>query len=489
MLPFFVGQTSVTDNTGRFVEATTIKRDFSVNTDVVILAAGQGTRMRSELPKVLHQLAGKTLLQRVADNAARLEGAQINIIVGHGADQVKDSFGSPVIASDAVSWISQEQQLGTGHAVQQALPGLRDDSICLILYADVPLTHIDTLKALIALAEDAAVGLLTVDLADATGYGRIVRDAANNVVAIVEHKDANDEQRAIKEINTGIMAVKSSRLLEWLPNLSNDNAQGEFYLTDIIAMASQQGLKIATAHPNAQEEVQGVNDRIQLAELERWYQYQQALTLMRDGVTLRDPRRFDLRGELSIGTDVIIDVNVVLSGNVTIGNNVTIHSNCVITDCDIADNVEILPNSVLQEASVANDCVIGPFARLRPGTQLAAAAKIGNFVETKKSVIGPGSKVSHLAYIGDAQIGQNVNIGAGTITCNYDGANKHKTSIGDGVFIGSNTSLVAPVSIGENATVGAGSTVTKDVAAHQLAVARGKQRNMNGWLRPSKKIK
>ncbi len=458
-----------------------------MNIDVVILAAGQGTRMRSALPKVLHELAGKSMLQRVADVAADLQEAQINVIVGHGADRVREGFGSTEIAGEVINWVVQEQQLGTGHAVQQVLPDLRTDSICLILYADVPLIKVETLRVLIDLAQNTSFAMLTVELDDAAGYGRIVRDEQQQVVAIVEHKDANEAQRSIKEINTGIMAVKSSLLQEWLPKLSNNNAQGEYYLTDIVAMASEQGIDIATTYPEAIEEVQGVNDRIQLAELERWHQHRQAQSLMASGVTLRDPQRFDLRGELIVGTDVTIDVNVLLSGNVSIGSNVTIHANCVISDTVIGDDVVIYPNSVLEEASVANNCSVGPFARIRPGTQLSVGTKIGNFVETKKSVIGPGSKVSHLTYIGDTDIGANVNIGAGTITCNYDGVNKHKTVIKDGVFIGSNTSLVAPVTVGDNATVGAGSTVTKDVGAQQLAVARGKQKNMDGWLRPSKK--
>lgn len=453
-----------------------------MNIDVVILAAGQGSRMHSNLPKVLHELAGKPLVKHVIDTAKQLENTNLHLIVGHGAEKVKDSF-----ANEGIQWIIQEQQLGTGHAVQQALPFLKDESITLILYGDVPLTCFSTLKDMISLVTDQSISLLTVELNDATGYGRIVRSSTGSVTAIVEHKDADNAQLEIREINTGILAVKSSHLRSWLPKLSNNNAQGEYYLTDIIEMASNQGVEIKTVHPESQQEVQGVNNRLQLSDLERWYQLRQARKLQEQGVTLMDPARFDLRGEISTGTDIVIDANVIFEGKVSIGNNVKISSNCVISDSHIGDNVEIKANSILEQATVAADCVIGPFARLRPGTELAEKSKIGNFVETKKSVIGAGSKVNHLSYIGDADIGEGVNIGAGTITCNYDGVNKFKTCIADGAFIGSNSSLVAPVNIGKDATVGAGSTVTREVEGKTLAVARGKQKNYKEWQRPVKK--
>ncbi len=453
-----------------------------MNIDVVILAAGQGSRMRSKLPKVLHDLAGKSLLKHVIDTAQQLEHTHLQVIIGHGADLVKERF-----VNEDIQWITQQQQLGTGHAVQQALPFLKEDSITLILYGDVPLTRLSTLKSMVSLVTEQSIALLTVELDDAAGYGRIVRSASGSVTAIVEHKDADTAQLNIREINTGILAVKSSHLREWLPKLSNNNAQGEYYLTDIIEMAANQGIEIKTVHPDSEQEVQGVNNRLQLSDLERWFQLCQARELQEQGVTLKDPSRFDLRGEITVGTDVIIDTNVIFEGKVSIGDNVTIASNCIISDSSIGDNVEIKANSILEQASVAADCVIGPFARLRPGSQLAEKAKIGNFVETKKTIIGEGSKVSHLSYIGDAEIGSGVNIGAGTITCNYDGVNKFKTKINDGAFIGSNTSLVAPVTIGKEATVGAGSTITREVSDNNLAVARGKQKNITSWQRPVKK--
>ena len=450
--------------------------------DILVLAAGKGTRMRSDLPKVLHPVGGKALVQHVVDTARTVGGEQILIIVGHGAEKVQEKMAAP-----DVKFVLQAEQLGTGHAVQQALPQLRNDATVLILYGDVPLTRAETLQKLIAGVNDKQMGLLTVDLPDPTGYGRIVRDEKNAVVAIVEHKDANDEQKKIAEINTGIMAVKAAHLQKWLPQLKNNNAQGEFYLTDIIAMAKADNITIHVEQPNAVEEVEGINNRQQQAALERFYQKQKANELMVAGVTLLDPSRIDIRGNLTAGRDVVIDVNCVFEGDVVLGDGVIIEPNCVIINSNIGNNTHIKAYRHIEEAVMAVKCDNGPYARLRPGTDLADEVKIGNFVETKKAVIAKGSKVNHLSYVGDAQIGRNVNVGAGTITCNYDGVNKSKTEIGDNAFIGSNSALVAPVKIGAGATVGAGSTITRDVEGAELAVARNKQRNIQGWERPKKR--
>lgn len=450
--------------------------------DILVLAAGKGTRMRSDLPKVLHPIGGKALVQHVVDTARQVGGEQILIIVGHGAEKVEERMAAP-----DVKFALQAQQLGTGHAVQQALPHLRNDATVLILYGDVPLTRAETLQKLIAHVSDAQMGLLTVNMQDPTGYGRIVRDASGSVTAIVEHKDASDEQRKIAEINTGIMAVKAKHLQQWLPQLNNNNAQGEYYLTDIIAMAKADGIAIQVEQPNAVEEVEGINNRQQQAALERFYQKQKANELMVAGVTLLDPARLDIRGTLSVGRDVVIDVNCVFEGDVELADGVIIEPNCVIINSKIGKGTHIKAYSHIEDSVLADDCDIGPYARLRPGTQLADGVKIGNFVETKKAVIAKGSKVNHLSYIGDATIGSGVNVGAGTITCNYDGVNKFKTIIGDNAFIGSNSALVAPVNIGAGATVGAGSIITKDVEAAELAIARSKQRNIQGWERPAKK--
>lgn len=450
--------------------------------DIVILAAGKGTRMKSSLPKVLHPIAGEPMLGHVLNSARQLGDAALHVVVGHGAESVIEQF-----SAEDVNFVEQVEQLGTGHAVQQALPKLRESATALILYGDVPLIPVATLKKLIDKVDDEHLGLLTVDLKDPTGYGRIVRDQAGQVVAIVEHKDASDEQRLIAEGNTGVIAARSADLLRWLPTLSNDNAQGEYYLTDIIEMAQQEGKRIATEQPANEFEVLGVNNRLQQAQLERFYQQQQAEKLMLDGATLLDPARFDCRGNLRVGSDVVIDVNCVIEGNVQLGDNVSIGANCILINSTIASGSVIKPNSIIEDATVGEDCEVGPFARVRPATVLAKGAKLGNFVETKKSNIGVGSKVNHLTYIGDAEIGDGVNVGAGTITCNYDGVNKSKTIIGDGAFIGSNSSLVAPVSIGKGATVGAGSTISSEVGEDELGVARGKQRNIRGWKRPVKK--
>lgn len=450
--------------------------------DILVLAAGKGTRMRSDLPKVLHPIGGKALVEHVVDTARQVGGEQILIIVGHGAEKVEERMAAP-----EVKFVLQAEQLGTGHAVQQALPYLRNDATVLILYGDVPLTRAETLQKLIATVNDNQMGLLTVNMQDPTGYGRIVRNMFGEVEAIVEHKDASEEQRKITEINTGIMAVKAKHLQQWLPQLKNNNAQGEYYLTDIIAMAKASNVAIKVEQPNAVEEVEGINNRQQQAALERFYQKQKANDLMVAGVTLLDPARFDCRGNLTVGRDVVIDINCVFIGDVTLEDGVVIDPNCVIINSKIGKNSHIKASSHIEGASIAADCEVGPFARLRPGANLADGAKIGNFVEVKKANIGKGSKVSHLSYIGDANIGADVNVGAGTITCNYDGVNKFITEIGDNAFIGSNTALVAPVKVGAGSTIGAGSIITKDVEDAELAIARSKQRNIQGWERPKKK--
>ena len=449
--------------------------------DILILAAGKGTRMRSDLPKVLHPVGGKALVQHVADTARKVGGEQLLIIVGHGAEKVEEKMAAP-----DVKFVLQAQQLGTGHAVQQALPHLRNDATVLILYGDVPLTKAETLQKLIAKVSDSQMGLLTVNMQNPTGYGRIVRDANGKVIAIVEHKDASDEQKKINEINTGIMAVKAKHLQKWLPQLSNNNAQGEYYLTDIIAMAKADGISIQVEQPDAVEEVEGINNRQQQAALERFYQQQKANELMVAGVSLLDPSRIDIRGNLTAGRDVVIDVNCVFEGDVVLGDGVVIEPNCVIINSKIGNQTHIKAFSHIEDSTLANGCDIGPYARLRPGTDLADDVKIGNFVETKKAVIAKGSKVNHLSYIGDAKIGSKVNVGAGTITCNYDGVNKFKTEIGDNAFIGSNSALVAPVKIGAGSTVGAGSVITKNTDDNDLAIARSQQRNIKGWERPTK---
>ena len=449
---------------------------------VVILAAGQGSRMKSALPKVLHRIAGKPMLHHVMDTARKLGAEGIHGVIGHGADQVK-----AITPAEDVQWALQEQQLGTGHAVAQALPALPDDARVLVLYGDVPLTRPETLDALVSQVSEDSLGLLTVTLKNPDGYGRILRNEAGQVAAIVEQKDATDAQQAITEVNTGILAVSARHLKDWLPQLSNSNAQGEYYLTDIIAMAADKGLVISVAQPANEYEVQGVNNRLQLAELERWYQRQEAERLMTEGATLADPARVDVRGNLSVGQDVLIDINAVFEGNVSLADNVSIGPNCLIRNATIGEGSRIEANSVIDGAEIGSGAQVGPFARLRPGTRLADSTKVGNFVETKKADVGEGSKINHLSYVGDAILGRNVNVGAGTITCNYDGVNKYQTVIGDGVFVGSNTSLVAPVSLAENVTIGAGSTITRNVEAGELAVARGRQRNIDNWERPVKK--
>ena len=448
---------------------------------IIILAAGKGTRMRSNTPKVLHTLAAKPFVQHVLDRATDLGAASTYIVTGHGAEQVEQA-----LANSGAAFVAQTEQLGTGHAVQQVLPHIQPEASVLILYGDVPLTKTETLSNLLMLVSSESMGLLTVNLAEPSGYGRILRDANEQVTAIVEQKDAGLEQLAIQEVNTGVMAVKGKHLLAWLPQLSNSNAQGEYYLTDIIAMACAAGIEVKTAQPRSEAEVMGVNDRIQQAQLERIYQREQAEALLTAGVTLLDPARFDCRGTLTAGSDCVIDINCIFEGDVTLGDNVTIGANCSIKNAKIGDNTDIKANTIIEDSTIAGGSDIGPFARLRPGTELALGAKIGNFVETKKVHIGAGSKVNHLSYVGDAVVGKGVNIGAGTITCNYDGVNKHQTTIEDDVFVGSNTALVAPVTVAKGSTIGAGSTVTQSSKDHQLVVARAKQRNIDNWRRPVK---
>lgn len=451
-----------------------------MSTTVIILAAGKGTRMRSNLPKVLQPLAGRPLLGHVIDTAKKLQADHIITIYGHGGALVQNAF-----AHEQVQWVEQSEQLGTGHAVKVTLPVLPREGISLILSGDVPCITEQTLQNLLDVSRETQIGLVTLTLADATGYGRIVRENGK-IQAIVEHKDASEAQRQIQEINTGIYCVSNAKLHEWLPKLSNNNAQGEYYLTDIVAMAIADGLEVASVEPELAFEVEGVNDRVQLAALEREFQNFQAKQLMQQGVHLIDPTRFDLRGNLIAGKDVRIDINVIIEGYCELGDGVEIGAGCILKNTKIAAGTKVQPYSVFDQAIVGEDAQIGPFSRLRPGAILANEVHIGNFVEVKNSQIGLGSKANHLTYLGDAEVGAGSNIGAGTITCNYDGANKFKTIIGDQVFIGSNSSLVAPVTIANAATVGAGSTITRDVAEQCLAVERSKQFTKENYQRPQK---
>jgi len=450
--------------------------------DVIILAAGKGKRMHSDIPKVLHKVGGRSLLAHVVDTALSLDAAAVHVVVGHEAEQIRTAFESA-----PVGWALQAEQLGTGHAVAQAMPNVRDDALLLVLYGDVPLIQAETLRQLLAKAGDDALAVLTLNSTDPHGLGRILRDAEGRAIAIVEEKDATTEQRAIKETNSGIMAVRSATLRQWLGRLKNDNAQGEYYLTDIVGLAVADGVAVETLRIDDELEVLGVNNKAQLAQLERHYQRRMAERFLEAGVTLADPSRFDVRGELTCGRDVEVDINCIFEGKVVIGNRVRIGPNVCIKNAVIGDHAVIHANSHIDGAQVAEHCAVGPFARLRPGTVLNTGSKIGNFVETKKATLGAGSKVNHLSYVGDATLGRDVNIGAGTITCNYDGVNKFETRIEDNVFVGSNTALVAPVKIGENATIGAGSTITGDVPGEHLAIARGRQRNIEGWKKPTRK--
>ena len=453
---------------------------------IIILAAGQSTRMYSKLPKVLHQLAGKSLLEHIHHTASMLAAHSIHVVYGYGGDRLIEDL--PHLSVD---WVEQKKQLGTGHAVKQALPNIPDKDLVLVLYGDVPLITVDTLNELVRAAEDGIekeikLALLTSFVNDPSGYGRIIRNDNEEVVRIVEEKDASDDERKIREINTGMIVVNAKALKQWTEKLENNNAQSEYYLTDVIEMAVKEGLKINTIQPYSEAEIRGVNDRVQLSELERYYQLIQARQLMQRGVTIMDPARFDLRGDLEIGADCSIDVNVVLEGRLKVGRHVQIGANCMIKDSVIDDDVEILPNSVIENAVIGKSCRIGPFSRIRPGTVLNENVHVGNFVEVKKSVVGNGTKINHLSYIGDSEVGMGTNIGAGVITCNYDGANKQKTIIGDNVFVGSGVQLVAPVSVSSGATIAAGTTITKDVAENELAISRAPQKYLPDWKRPKK---
>lgn len=450
--------------------------------DIVILAAGVGKRMRSSLPKVLHKLAGKPLLKHAIDTAQTLSPRKIYIVYGHGGEQVLTE-----INDDQLTWVKQEPQLGTGHALLQVLPFLAKSGKTLVLLGDVPLIQENSLTQLVASASANNFALLTVTLANPFGYGRIIReDGTNQVSAIVEEKDANEIQRSINEINTGIMVLPNAYLHDYLPKLSNSNAQGEYYLTDIIKLAASSGIKIETAQPHYEWEVSGINSKVQLAQLERAAQNFQAQQLLDAGVTLMDPSRIDIRGNLICGNNVEIDVNCIFEGTVTLGDNIKINANCIIRDTIISSGTTVLPFSLIDNAEIGKNCHIGPYARIRPGTRLDDNVHIGNFVEIKNSYIAMDSKANHLSYIGDATIGKKVNIGAGTITCNYDGAYKHQTIIEDNVFVGSDTQLVAPVKVAKGSTIGAGSTITRDTPEEQLTLSRAKQISVAGWKRPSK---
>ncbi|MDH5389274.1 MAG: bifunctional UDP-N-acetylglucosamine diphosphorylase/glucosamine-1-phosphate N-acetyltransferase GlmU [Gammaproteobacteria bacterium] len=452
-----------------------------MNLSVIILAAGQGTRMKSSLPKVMHRIAGTPMLEHVYQRSLELGADDIHVVYGHGGEHLRET------CSDfKVDWVLQKAQLGTAHAVQQASPKIDADSVALVLYGDVPLIKTETLKTLVKKVSDNNIALLTVDLDDPTGYGRIVRDG-DKVTSIVEHKDASENQRYITEVNTGILALRAGYLNECLSKIDNNNSQGEYYLTDIIALAVADGNQVFTAQPENSFEVEGINDRKQLAKLERIHQQEMVELLMLQGVSVADPARVDIRGDVKIGSDSFIDINVIFEGSVEIGCNVTIGAGCVITNSKIADGCTIKPYSVIEKAVIDEAVEVGPFARLRPGAHLHKNSRVGNFIEIKNTELGEGSKASHLSYLGDSEIGRDVNIGAGTITCNYDGANKFKTVIKDGAFIGSDTQLVAPVTVGKNATIGAGSTITKDVEDGGLALSRAAQRVVKGWVRPTKK--
>ncbi|MCY9872893.1 bifunctional UDP-N-acetylglucosamine diphosphorylase/glucosamine-1-phosphate N-acetyltransferase GlmU [Vibrio barjaei] len=446
----------------------------------VVLAAGKGTRMYSNKPKVLHTLAGKPMVKHVIDTCESLGSKNIHLVYGHGGEMMQSA-----LQQEKVNWVLQADQLGTGHAVDQASSYLAEDEKVLVLYGDVPLISEETIENLLDAQPTGGIALLTVVLDNPIGYGRIVRKNGP-VVAIVEQKDATEEQKLIKEINTGVMVATGGDLKRWLSGLSNDNAQGEYYLTDVIAAAHNEGRAVEAVHPVNPIEVEGVNDRAQLARLERAFQSMQAQKLLEQGVMLRDPARFDLRGQLQCGMDVEIDTNVIIEGSVTLGDNVVIGAGCVLKDCEIDDNTLVRPYSVIEGATVGEECTVGPFTRLRPGADLRNDSHVGNFVEVKNARLGEGSKANHLTYLGDADIGQRTNVGAGVITCNYDGANKFKTVIGNDVFVGSDSQLIAPITIADGATIGAGTTLTKDVAEGELVITRAKERKITGWQRPTK---
>ena len=456
--------------------------DFKLSLSIIILAAGQGKRMNSDKPKVLNLLAGKPLLTHVCETAIKIEHREIYIVYGCGGEQVRDS-----LKNSQVTWVKQEEQLGTGHAVQQVLPSIPKTDDILILYGDVPLINETSLTKLVKAAADTGFSLLTAYFDEPYGYGRIVRDSSDNIVAIIEEKDATEEQQSICEVNAGFMVIKSETLNGWINSLNNKNKQNEYYLTDIVAMAVKDNIKVSPVLAESIIEVQGINTRAQLSEAERYYQTVQAYHLMDEGVGIADPSRFDLRGELEIGSDNEIDVNVVMEGRLKLGNNISIAPNCLIKDTIIGDNVKIFANSVIENSIIGNDCRIGPFARIRPDSILDDHVHVGNFVEIKKSSLGKRTKANHLSYIGDAEIGNDTNIGAGVITCNYDGANKHKTTIGDNVFVGSDAQLIAPVRIDDGSTIAAGSTITKNVGSNSLAISRAEQKSVPSWERPKKK--
>ncbi|MBI5450228.1 MAG: bifunctional UDP-N-acetylglucosamine diphosphorylase/glucosamine-1-phosphate N-acetyltransferase GlmU [Gammaproteobacteria bacterium] len=449
---------------------------------VIILAAGEGSRMRSSLPKVLHRLGDRPLLAHVLDTVTALDTSELRVVYGHGGEQVRASVDRP-----GIIWIHQASQLGTGHAVQQAIDGIDDDDIVLVLYGDVPLITADTLHQLLAKAGPRSLALLTVQLPDPHGYGRIIRSNGGDIIRIVEEKDASVAQRQITEVNTGFMAAPAHRLRRWLEQLDNDNTQREYYLTDVVALAVNEGVTVSGVTTADIDEVMGVNTRGQLEHLERCLQRRIADQLMTQGVTVKDASRLDVRGTVTAGRDCIIDVNVVFEGRVQLGERVMIGPNCVIRNSVLADDVVIHACSVIDQAVIGHGARIGPFARIRPGSELAADVHIGNFVEIKKSTVGQGSKVNHLSYVGDATIGSGVNIGAGTITCNYDGANKHQTIIEDDVFVGSDCQLIAPVTLGKGSTIGAGSTINRDTPPEQLTLSRSQQKSIAGWQRPRKK--
>lgn len=458
-----------------------------MNLHVVILAAGKGTRMRSDLPKVLHQVAGKPLLGHVCDIARALKPAGIHVVYGHGGELVPTTLSQP--DRPDFNWVLQAEQLGTGHAVDQAMPGIADDDAVLVLYGDVPLLEVSTLNTLVQKLQTAPLAILTVAVSDAANYGRIVRNEAGSVTRIVEAKDASADELKINEINSGILAGRAGDLKRWLSATENDNAQGEYYLTDVVELAVSEDSRVADVQSPTEREAIGVNSKQDLAMVERIFQSDVARRLMDEGLTLRDPARFDMRGELSFGNDCVIDINVIIEGNVTLGSRVSVGPNVILRDCSIADDAVIHANCVIEQATVGAGSLVGPFARLRPGAELVADVHVGNFVEIKNSVVGKGSKANHLAYVGDSEVGAGVNIGAGTITANYDGANKHKTTISDGASIGSNVVLVAPVTVGTDATIGAGSTIGKDAPDGQLTLTRANQISVKGWKRPVKKPK
>lgn len=461
------------------------------NLEVVVLAAGQGTRMRSALPKVLHPIAGQPMLARTLDTVLALNPTRVHVVVGHQADTVRAAIEAEARFSNApLNWVLQAEQKGTAHAVAQAFPAVADESVLLVTYADVPLASQSTLGGCAAAAaESAGLGLVTAVFADPAQLGRIIRNDAGEIQAIVEFADASDEQRGIREINSGILALGAAAMKEMVAEIEPQNAQAEYYLTDLIAMSVARGVPVRGLVSSRPEEVSGINDRVQLAEAERLYQQQAAEGLMRDGVTMADPARVDIRGVVTAGEDCFIDINVVLEGEVRLGRGVRIGPGSVLRDSALGDDVVVEAHTLVEGADVADRCSLGPFARIRPGTVLGEEVRIGNFVETKKTTLGRGTKASHLTYLGDATLGEDCNVGAGTVTCNYDGIDKHPTTIGDGVFVGTNSTLVAPIEIGTGSFVAAGSTVTSRVAEGDLAVGRGKQRNISGWTRPDQRKK